>query len=123
MGVWIAKPRLERSELIRWKQLANRSQGSRAVGGRLYLTKSRLVFQPTRLDSAIGGKAWAAELSEITDVQEFPPNTPLTSSSLFSGALRKRLQLNLTSGEIELFVVNRLPEVVRVIGSAVRAAM
>lgn len=121
MGFWVPQPRLNSSESLRWKQAANRTQGGRSVGGRLFITNERLVFQPNRFDSVTGGRSWSVGLSGIAGVRARQRAEPLLSEGLFSGGIRKRLQLDLTSGETELFVVNRLPELIGVIEKAVVA--
>ena len=66
MGIWIARPALSETEAVVWQQLANRTQSAnRAVGGRLYLTDTRLVFEPNRVDAATGGSRWSVPLGSI----------------------------------------------------------
>jgi hypothetical protein len=83
------------------------------VGGRLFLTQGRLIFEPSRLDGAVGGNRWWAPLSTIRRVSSQQPDGRVTA-----GGLRTRLRLDLADGAVELFVINRLDEVVQVIGQA-----
>jgi hypothetical protein len=118
MGIWVREPGLAQSETISWNQAANRTQSSgRAVGGRLFLTQQRLVFEPGRFDAAFGGAAWQAPLIAIRAVGSQAPG-----GQTFGGGLRTRLRLDLADGGVELFVVNHLDDVILVISEAVRAA-
>lgn len=60
------KPALKPDESEIETYRANRSQGSRTVGGHLLLTDQRVYFYPHRLDSSTGGTSWACDLSSIT---------------------------------------------------------
>jgi hypothetical protein len=114
MGIWVRTPELAGSETVLWSQTANRTQSERrAVGGRLFLTQGRLIFEPSRLDGAVGGNRWWAPLSTIRRVSSQQPDGRVTA-----GGLRTRLRLDLADGAVELFVINRLDEVVQVIGQA-----
>jgi hypothetical protein len=113
VGIWVGGPALEQGETVLWERAANRTQaGRRAVGGRLFLTGSRLLFEPNRVDAATGGKNWSAPLASIRSVSTEPRDW-----NLFSGGLRTRLRLDLDDG-VELFAVNHLDEVVTVIRRA-----
>lgn len=112
MGLWIGNPGLGPSETVRWQKLANRTQGSRAVGGRLYLTESRLLFVPTHLDSITGGKRWELPLAQLRSVGRQDAD-----GGLFSGGLRTRLRLDTDAGT-ELFVVNDIDEVIAELDAA-----
>jgi hypothetical protein len=114
LTTWFRDPVLERDEEILWKHGANRTQsGWRAVGGRLILTSRRLLFEPYSLDAALGGMSWSASLASIHGVGTQPRDrTP------FSGGLRTRLRIDVESG-IELFVVSRLDQVVKLLSEAV----
>ncbi|MEV0252437.1 hypothetical protein AB0H76_38025 [Nocardia sp. NPDC050712] len=118
MGIWLRAPRLDKSEQIRWEQLANRTQSqNRAVGGKLYLTPARLLFEPNHFDGLTGGHSWHAPLREISAV-----GVQDADGRMFNGGLRKRLRLHLADGSVELFVVNKVDEAVRTIELAVRGA-
>jgi len=82
----------------------------------LYLTTARLLFEPNRVDAATGGSRWSVPLSAIVSVDVAPRD-----GSLFNGGLRSRLRIGLADGSVELFVVNRLDEVIRVISQAAQA--
>ena len=94
-------------ELVEWAVRANRSQGNRAVGGRLFLTSERLVFVANRFDDTLGGGAWSRSRQDVDDVAVEPRGL-----HPFSGALRPRLRIVFPDG-VELFVVPRVAEVVQ----------
>ena len=49
MGAWVRHSELEGGEVVKWTKAANRQQSElRAVGGKLFLTDRRLLFQPNR---------------------------------------------------------------------------
>src|SRR4051794_33272445 len=48
MGIWVPEPLLEPEEKVLRRFNANRTQGGRAVGGRLYVTSSALRFVANR---------------------------------------------------------------------------
>jgi hypothetical protein len=99
---WLKGVEAEPQEQVAWTQGANRIQGSgRAAGGKLFLTDRRLVFCPHWVDGATGGKTWEVPLATIAAV-----------GTVQKGGRRDRLRIELADGEDELFVVNRLAEVV-----------
>jgi hypothetical protein len=115
-GGWLAaEPMLEGEEpLASWS--ANRTQSAkRAVGGKLWVTTHRVVFLPHRLDAATGGQKWVAQRSEIAGI-----GRQAAGGDTLGGGLRDRLQLTLTNGDRQLFVVNRLERVVADLTAAVR---
>lgn len=115
MGIWIGKPALADGEPVLWQHLANRTQSAnRAVGGRLYLTPHRLLFEANRVDAATGGRPWSVPLDHIRSVGRQPRD-----GNRLNGGLRDRLKLDLADESVELFVVNRLDTAVRVIQEAV----
>ncbi|MEV6059857.1 hypothetical protein AB0L62_07615 [Nocardia asteroides] len=115
MGLWIGNPELGASEKVVWQQLANRTQGSRAVGGRLYLTDTRLLFVPNHLDALTGGKRWEVSLNQVRALGRQSPD-----GKLFSGGLRTRLLVDTDTGT-ELFVVGQLDEVIAILETAMPA--
>lgn len=112
MGLWIGDPTLGASEKVVWQQLANHTQGKRAVGGRLTLTGSRLIFVPNRLDTATGGKHWEIPLERIRALGQEAPD-----GGLFSGGLRTRLRIETDTG-VDLFVVGKVDEVISILDAA-----
>ena len=74
-------------------------------GGKLFLTDRRLVFCPHWVDGATGGKTWDASRSDVAAVGPAPKGGK-------RGGLRDRLRIELTNGGEQLFVVNRLADVV-----------
>lgn len=116
MGLWVGNPALADSETVVWRRAANRTQSAnRAVGGNLYLTNVRLLFEPNRVDAATGGQRWSAPVNAIVSVGIQPRD-----GNAFSGGLRNRLRLDLADGSIELFVISKLDDAVRTLREAAR---
>jgi hypothetical protein len=116
MGIFVRSPETHDTEKVHWKKFTNRTQGNRAVGGRLYLTDRRLMLEPNRIDAAPKGRAWSAALFSIVEVRADTPN-----GNLFSGGVRTRLRLDLDDGHSGYFEVNGVQDVLEVIERAVRA--
>ncbi len=99
----------------------SREQGSlRQIGGKLFLTDQRLLFMPNRFDDATGGDEWGCPLGDITAVGVEPrrPAIPFVGRT---AALRRRLRVDLGSGDREVFVVNGVNEAVEVLRAATAA--
>ncbi|PKV79021.1 hypothetical protein [Nocardia fluminea] len=112
MGLWIGSPTLNTTENVVWQKLANRTQGSRAVGGRLHLTETRLLFVPNHLDAITGGKRWETRLTHLRAVGQQSPD-----GGLFSGGLRTRLRVDTVAGT-ELFVIDPIDEAIAILDAA-----
>lgn len=112
MAYWVPDPELEQGEELRWQRSANRTRGSRAIGGRLFLTSRRLVFMPNRVDALFTARPWAAPLGAVRDV-----GVESRDGNPFSGGLRKRLRLDFDHGP-ELFVIRNLDDVVTMMREA-----
>jgi hypothetical protein len=55
MSIWIAQPKLESGETIRWKSSAGRTLNRWTTsGGQLVVTDRRFLSQPNRFDAATG---------------------------------------------------------------------
>ena len=96
--MWVAAPTLAEDESIVWQKAANRQQSElRAVGGRLFLTTRRLVFQPNRFDSRTRGEAWAIDIQDISEVavQGRETTTPFLGKA---AKLRRRLRIDTADG-------------------------
>lgn len=91
---------------------ANRSQGSRAVGGHLLLTDRRVLFYPHKLDSGTGGKNWERDLVSITSV-----GLSERGHNPFSGSMRRRLKIE-CDGATDFFVVNKAESIATAIRTA-----
>ena len=102
MGIVFKSLQLMDSERVLWKTFANRTQGRRSVGGRFYLTNTRLIFQPHRMDSALKGRPWSSMLDQIQEVA-----IDLPDGSHFTGGMRTRLLIR-TEADTNLFVVNHV---------------
>jgi hypothetical protein len=112
MGLWVSRPVLSEGEVVRWHRNANRKQGAtRAVGGRLFVTDRRIVFQPSRFDQTFGGQVWQDNLEHVREIGVDAVDR-LAASQRDYGALRRRLRV-VTRRSTELFVVNSVQEVVR----------
>jgi hypothetical protein len=96
MSPWVTPP-IAAPESVVWEKRASHPQRRRLVGGRLYLTQQRLVFQPNRLEKATGALTWSAALQEITAIGPEP-------------AWRPRLRIDLTQRTAERFWVTRLED-------------
>lgn len=53
IGLGVDDPEFPPDEIVVWAAKANRFQGIRAVGGRIYLTDRRLVFAPNDFERGI----------------------------------------------------------------------
>jgi hypothetical protein len=103
MSIWIAQPKLESGEAIRWKSSAGRALNRWITsGGQLVVTDRRLLFQPNRFDVATGKKLWELPLDNVVDIE--PVNREPTVTA---GGSRRRLGIKTSSG-VEIFVVNNL---------------
>jgi hypothetical protein len=105
MGLWLAQPKLETGETIRWQSSAGRSVNRWITsGGRLTVTDRRVVFQPNRFDTATGKKPWECPLASVAGFEAV--DRDLTA---LAGGTRKRLGIQTSEG-VELFVVNDLDD-------------
>jgi ABC-type taurine transport system ATPase subunit len=100
--------RLEAGETIQLKRLANRTQGNRAIGGRLVVTDRRLAFSPSSVERRLRAQDWQCLLAEVREV-----DTAKRTADPLSGGLRRRVRVALTGNREELFVVNDVDEVAR----------
>lgn len=97
------KHQLLPGEVVQDSWVANHTQhAQRAVGGRLFLTTHRLLFEPNAFDAATGGQPWAAPLVQVAHAGV----TKVDLSQFFGGGLRRRLVVVFTDGSEALFVVN-----------------
>jgi hypothetical protein len=64
---WLRKQEAREGEEVQWSSLANRFQGSVSVGGKLFLTQSRLLFNPHLIDGAFRGKPWQVALPDVQE--------------------------------------------------------
>lgn len=103
MGTRIRKIDPPDGERVVMRFRANHSL-SRAVGGKAVVTDEALYFTPYRFDALFGAAPLRVGRHEVRDVRlgEKDP-----SGALFSGGLRKRLEL-VTDEGTHRFVVNQL---------------
>lgn len=104
MGILQIHPQLEPGEKLRWKCFANRVIGRGAItaGGQLAVTDRRILFQPNRIDTALGREVWERPLDGVTGIESVG-----RSAAVFAGGVRRRLGIQTEDGH-EVFVVNRL---------------
>ncbi len=103
------------SDATTWSHRASQVQSLRGtVGGNLYLTATRLLFNPNPFEAAVGGRQWSAPLSTIRLMNILPPD-----GNIFKGGLRNRLKIEFTDGSVQLFVVDQTNEVIRRIEKAI----
>ena len=107
---WLVKQDVEEGEQVRWSRNANRFQGNRGVGGKLFCTDRRLLFSPHRFDGVLGGKTFSVPLAQIAGVDKEPKGSG--KQGAFGGGLRDRLRLRLADGREELCVRNELDQVI-----------
>lgn len=117
VGGWVDEPNLSEGESISLARAANRQVGGRALGGRLFVTSRRLVFEPNVVDRHTGGTRWECRLRSIRSVEVG------RRSATFWGPLAKirpRIFIS-TDSDQEAFLVNRARKVGQVISEAVDA--
>ena len=95
------RPDLPEGETLLLEQRANWSRRGIARGGTLFVTESRVIFEPNSQEASIGlaQNEWSREELASTDVAPRGWNP-------ISGALRRRLRLTLRDGTVLLFVVD-----------------
>jgi hypothetical protein len=107
-GWWLQSEETREGESVLFSINANRKQGGRGVGGQLHVTTERLVFTPHLLDAAFRGETWVGKRSEIVRITKESPGL----GDRFAGGRRARLRIELRSEPPQLFVVNKLDEVI-----------
>jgi hypothetical protein len=101
----IADLELRPNEVVSRSIRANRSQGNRAVGGKVHVTNQRVVFVPHAIDKNTGGQSWEVLPQEITAVDVAP-----RGKNIFNGSIRRRLRIT-TQSSTEHFVIGNADEV------------
>ena len=99
LGIWIPEPDLQPQEAVLATFDANRTQGRRAVGGRLFLTTTHLRFLTHRFDRMLGGRDWAIPRHDISSASVADRSGV---GDAFAGGIRRRLQVD-AQGSVELF--------------------
>ena len=110
MSLWYRHLSLDLGESVTWKETARWADPSHGIPGRLYLTRTRLLFEPTRLHAK--GWRWSTMLHLIASVS-------IEESEIFPrpGGEPLRLRLDLVDTRSECFEVahvQRALEVIRV---------
>jgi hypothetical protein len=123
MGWWVREPELFAGEDVRWRRYASREQTALSqVGGRLFVTVTRMLFVPNRMDMATGGSEWECALSDVSAVSVEPARLAVPFLG-HAGKLRRRLRVELAGGDVELFVVNHVDEAAEALREAIAGAM
>jgi hypothetical protein len=104
VSMWFRDPPLRPGERVLWSAGANRDQGGRAVGGKLYVTAERLLFVANRMDHRMRGLDWEVGRDLVNGYGV--ANRSLARGPL-SGGIRRRLRVTLADGTEGLFVVRR----------------
>ena len=99
---------LRGSESVIFHCSANRNVGGRALGGQLYLTNERLVFEPRLIDRLSGREGFL----DVPLISLMAADVAPRGARFFDGSRRKRLRLRLIGESEELFVVNRPEDLV-----------
>lgn len=87
-----------------------------AQGGRLYILKDRLHYEPHAIESVVTQMTKIEiPFTEITSVGVAP-----RTGNLADGGMRKRLQINTKSNQVHLFVVNGLNKKVALIQATIQ---
>lgn len=104
---WVPPTPLDAGETERFTILANRSSANATAGGTLVATDRRLMFRPSRIDRAFGGKVWSVPFARITEYGK-----RARTWHPFNGGLRTRLRVVTDDQAEHLFVVNGLDDVI-----------
>jgi hypothetical protein len=108
MGWWIRQPQVAPGDHVMWSVYANREKSAlRYVGGRLLVTEDQVIFQPNRFDSNLGGEVQRWQLSDVRAVDAEPRRLTLPFFGL-AARNRKRLRITMSTGQVELFVINHV---------------
>lgn len=118
MGGFVASPKLADGEEILLGPAAKRLVDGRGVGGRLYVTDRRLVFQPNVLYRLTTAEAWELPFEQVAAVGDVDRNI----DEALAGGLRRRLSIRTATGRNELFDVNHLERVEAEVCDAVQAS-
>ena len=104
------------SDSVSWKKAALWLEDeSHSVKGKLYVTRTRVLFEPSRFHAK--GWHWYALFGQVVSVSS-------EGSSLLPrpGGTPARLRIDLTDGRSQYFVVDHLQRVVEVISAAAAAS-
>lgn len=115
---WFNEVQLSDGEEVILTFPSNHTQGMRAVGGKLFVTKCRIAFAPNRIDANLGGKPMEILLSEIDSIGTDAPRIRITE--IFSGAWRTRLAIQRRNKVTDFFVVGCPETVASQINKAIR---
>lgn len=109
---WEPGQRQREGEQVLKTYKANRTKSEgRAVGGKLFLTDQRLLFEPGSVDSKTGAEKVSIDLDNITKVSTESSGGRGLKDTLFGGGMRDRLRIGINDQTAELFVVSKLSKV------------
>jgi hypothetical protein len=107
MGFFMQEPPLRAGETVLWRRPMSYSLETSFVGGTLYMTNVDLMFVPGKLARRYKGPLrLPLEAIAAFGVEE-RTGTP------YNGGLRRRLRVEMSDGEVYLFVTDRPDHVVR----------
>ena len=115
-NIWFNKVQLSEDEELILSFPANHTQGKRAVGGKLFITNTRMAFAPNRIDANLRGQAMELSIPAIVRVDTAKPVFRITE--IFSGAIRIRLSIHTNDKYIHYFVVGKPKSVADKINTA-----
>jgi len=95
---------------------ANRVEGSINIGGRLRFYDTRMEFEPNLIERIVGTKSAEFRYCDIEKVSVI--GSGVSAEGLFSGALRRRICVDLKNSGAEVFVVNKVERVANQIEQA-----
>ena len=105
---WTSCQKLMTGETVQWSCFANHTQSSRrAVGGRLYVTNYRLLFNPHIFDFILFGKKWNVHLKEVKSITK-----AAGGKNLFNGSIRERLKITQKNQIEDYFVVRDIDKLI-----------
>jgi len=117
MGFFVSVPDLADGEEVLLDPAAKRQIDGRGIGGRLFVTDRRLVFQPSNLYRFTRATTWEVPHAQVAEVGDVDRNL----DDALMGGLRRRLEIRTVDGRRELFDVNHLARVELQVRKAVQA--
>jgi hypothetical protein len=91
MGFWFPRAATTPSEEVLFEAVANTFIGRRSVGGKVTVTKERLLFTPNRLDGLTGARQVAIPRSEIQHVSLEEPGRKAVRQRGLGAAVRRQV--------------------------------
>jgi len=109
IGHWcISSQKLMTGEIVHWSCFANHTQSRRrAVGGKLYITNYRMLFNPHLIDFILFGKKWNLLLKEVESIIK-----ATRRKNLLNGSIGERLKIKQKNQNEDYFVVRDIDRVI-----------